>query len=108
MAERILVSIEDMQAAIQKYNTCKQDQQNAYLQMSNAVRMLDESWDGPASEAFKAAFGAMYKNLETSEQKMQDAIDELKQSAEAFKTAEESEIASGTFGGLEAGESAFS
>jgi len=102
MAEKILVSTEEMLNTVSVYEANKAKQQVAYLQMSNAVRTLDGFWDGPASEVFKAAFNALYRNLETSEQRMQDAIDELKQSAELFEEAEAVEI-SGKMGELEAG-----
>ncbi len=92
MAERILVSIEEMESTVTTYETNKAKQQAAYLQMSNAVRTLDGFWDGPASEVFKSAFNALYKNLETSEQRMQDAITELKTSAGLFRNAEEVEV----------------
>jgi WXG100 family type VII secretion target len=103
MAERILVSTEEMRNTVSTYESNKSKQQTAYLQMSNAVRTLDGFWDGPASEVFKGAFNALYKNLETSEQRMQDAIDELKKSADLYDQTNDD--ISGKMGQLEAGSS---
>jgi WXG100 family type VII secretion target len=105
MAEQILVSPAEMQSTIERYTASKQQQSAAYLQMSNAVRVLDGTWQGPASETFKASFQAMYKNLEQTEAKMQDAIDELTQAAELFRSVEEAH--DGAFGALEAGTNPF-
>lgn len=88
MAERILVSTEDMVSTVQAYNSAKTKQENAYLQISNAVRVLDGSWDGEASEAFKTAFNGLYNNIQQSAERMQDAANELTTSADIFSQAE--------------------
>ena len=88
MAERILVTPEEMLSTMQVYESKKAEQQNAYLQMSNAVRVLDGSWDGLASEVFKAAFDKLYRNLETSTQAMEKSINALKQGNELFTSTE--------------------
>jgi len=102
MAERITVSTEEMRNTIEVYKTNKAKQQTAYLQMSNAVRELDGAWDGIASEAFKSAFDALYRNLESSELHMEDAINELTKSAGIYEDVEESEV-SAAIKGLESG-----
>ena len=56
--------------------------------MSNAIRQVDSSYDGEASEALKAQFDAMYKNIEQTEQKVQDAIDEVSKAAEIYEETE--------------------
>ena len=88
MADIIHVSTEELRSAVQSYTNCKQQLQTAYLQMSNAVRTVDASWNGDASETFKNQFDAMYKNMEQTEAKVQDAIDELTKTAEIFDDKE--------------------
>lgn len=88
MADVITVSEEEFRNAAQKYNTQKTQLQTAYLQMSNAVRQLDGSYNGDASEAFKAQFEQLYKNIEQTEAKVQDAVDELNKAAEIFGDTE--------------------
>lgn len=105
MAEQILVSPAEMQSTITQYTSCKEKLSTAYLQMSNAVRELDATWHGTASETFKASFDALYKNLEQTEAKIQDAIDELTQAAELFTEVETSH--DGEFGSLDTGTSPF-
>lgn len=90
MADIIRVSTEEIREAVSRYETCKAQLQTAYLQMSNAVRVVDGSWNGDASEAFKARFNEMYKNLEQTEAKVQDAVDELKSAADIYNEVETS------------------
>ncbi len=105
MADIIKVSEEQLLSTATKYTACKQELQTAYLTMSNAVRALDGSYDGDASEAFKAQFDAMYKNIEQTEHKAQDAVDELQKAAQLYVTSEEALKAA--FGALDVGTNPF-
>lgn len=105
MADIIKVSAEELRSAAGKFSNCQQELQTAYLTMSNAVRALDGSYDGDASEAFKAQFDAMYKNIEQTEAKVQDAVDEVKQAADIYDEVENK--LSGEFTGLDTGTSPF-
>ena len=106
MADIIRVSTEELRDAVGKFNTNKQQLQMAYLQMSNAVRTVDTTWNGDASEAFKAQFDQMYKNIQETEAKVQDAIDELTRAAEIYDEIEQAN--SQAFANLDVGTSAFS
>ena len=105
MAETIRVSTDELRAAVGKYNTLKDQLRTSYLEMSNAVRSVDVSWNGDASEAFKAQFDALYRNIETTEARMQDAIDEMTRTAELYDEVEQT--AKQTFANLNVGTSAF-
>ena len=105
MADIIHVSTEQLRDAVNKYNTQKGQLQTAYLEMSNAVRTVDTTWNGDASEAFKAQFDQMYKNIEQTEQKVQDAVDELTKAAEIYDQIEQTNQQ--TFANLDVGTSAF-
>lgn len=106
MADIIHVSTEQLRDAVSKYNTCKGQLQTAYLQMSNAVRVVDGTWNGDASEAFKAQFDQMYKNIEQTEAKVQDAVDELTRAAELYDEIEQTN--QNTFANLDVGTDPFS
>ena len=106
MADNIRVSIDELRETVSKYNTCKGQLQTAYLQMSNAVRSVDASWNGDASEAFKAQFDQMYKNIEKTEPKVQDAVDELTKAADIYGEVEQANQQ--TFANLEVGTDPFS
>lgn len=95
-----------LREAVSKYNTYKAQLQVAYLQMSNAVRTVDSSWNGDASEAFKAQFDQMYKNIEQTEAKVQDAVDEMTRAAEIYDEIEQAN--QNTFANLEVGTDPFS
>jgi WXG100 family type VII secretion target len=105
MADIIKVSTEELRSAANKFSTCQQELQTAYLTMSNAVRALDGSYDGDASEAFKAQFDAMYKNIEQTQDKVQDAVDELKKAADIYDEVEQT--LAGTFNSLDTGTTPF-
>lgn len=105
MADVIHVSSEELRSTVQKYNTQKAQLQTAYLQMSNAVRQVDGSWNGDASEAFKAQFEQLYKNIEQTEAKVQDAVDEMTKAAEIFDEVEQANQSA--FQNLDVGTSPF-
>lgn len=105
MADIIKVSSEEMRAAVSAFKNCQQELENAYLNMSNAVRVVDGTWNGEASEAFKSQFDAMYKNIEQTEAKVQDAIDEVSKAAEIYDEAEQA--LENTFSALDVGTSPF-
>lgn len=105
MADIIHVSTEQLRDTVAKYNTCKGQLQIAYLEMSNAVRTVDASWNGDASEAFKNQFDQMYRNIEQTEAKVQDAIDELTHAAEIYDQIEQANQSS--FANLDVGTGAF-
>lgn len=101
MAERILVSTEEIQTAISQYNAARDTKMSAIEAMNSAVSALDGTWDGMASEAFFGAFRALYSNLQDSDRVMQDAVTELTNVATSAQQAEDNLKASNQ--GLDAG-----
>ena len=87
MAERVLVSTEDMLSAIQKYTASKQQQQSAYTGMRSIVNETESYFQGEAAEAFRSSFNTMYSKIEQSEAVMEDAINELKAVDQSFQEA---------------------
>ena len=92
MAEVVKVSTEEMISTVNAYNTQKGAQQSAYSAMKSSVTSLHGPWMGDSAQAFQDQFAQFFSNLEQSEAKMQDAIDELRESANIF---EETESATG-------------
>ena len=105
MADIIHVDTGAMRSAAVKFKSCQQEMENAYLTMSNAVRELDSTWNGEASEAFKNQFNDLYKNIEQTEAKVEDAATEITQAAELYDVQEDE--LTGTFSGLDVGTSPF-
>ncbi len=89
MADILKVTPEELQATANQFKSYQSNLQTAYLTMSDAVRSLDTTWNGEASEQFKAQFDAMYKNLSQTEEKMNDAIEELLQAHDIYQEAED-------------------
>ena len=88
MADVLKVTPEELQNAANQFKSQQAALQTAYLTMSDAVRSLDTTWNGEASEQFKSQFDAMYKNLSQTEEKMTDAIDELLKAHDIYEEAE--------------------
>ncbi len=88
MADVLKVTPEKLQETAGQFKSHQANLQTAYLTMSDAVRSLDTTWNGEASEQFKAQFDSMYKNLSQTEQKMADAIDELLKAHDIYEEAE--------------------
>lgn len=106
MADIIKVSTDELISAVNKYSTQKTQLQNAYLLMYRNIHGLDGVYIGDASEALKQQFEQMYKNIEQTETKVQDAIEELTKTADIIN-----EVESGlqsAFGGLDTGTDPFS
>lgn len=105
MANIIKVDIGTMIDTTAKFKNCQQQLKNAYLTMSNAVREVDSIWNGEASETFKSQFDSMYKNLEQTEAKVKDAIDEVTKAAEIYEEVEK--LVAQMAGALDIGTSPF-
>ena len=105
MADVLKVTPEELISTASSFKSSQQQMQTAYLTMSDAVRSLDTTWNGDASEQFKAQFDAMYKNLSQTEQKMTDAVDELLKAADLYQQVEDS--IKSAVSGLEEGTSPF-
>ena len=106
MADIIHVSTDQLREAVAKYNTCKGQLQLAYASMAAEVFKVDNSWNGDASEAFKSQFNLMYKNIEQTEAKVQDAVDEMTKAAEIYDEIEQ--MNQSTFANLDVGTDPFS
>ncbi len=89
MADRITISTEEMQAAVSAYEAQKNIKMESIAKMKSAVDNMDGSWDGPASDVFLGAFNALYGKMMKTEEKMEDAINELNQVINAATEADE-------------------
>ena len=90
MADILKVTPEELQSTASQFKTYQSNLQIAYLTMSDAVRSLSTTWTGTASSQFSSQFESMYKNLSQTEDKMNDAIDELLKAYDIFQETEDS------------------
>ena len=77
MADRIIISTDEMRTAVSAYETQKNIKLDAIEKMKNAVNVMDSTWDGPASDIFMSAFTTLYPRMMKTEERMEDAINEL-------------------------------
>ena len=87
--DNLKMSREAMQTAISNFETRKTSQENAYLKISNEVRVLDGTYHGEASEKFKSQFDQLYKNLQQNETVMGNVIANLKTALEIYEEQEQ-------------------
>lgn len=99
--DNLRVSEEAMQTAIQTYEARTAGLENAYLKISNEVRVLDGTYHGPASEKFKSQFDALYQNLQQNRTVMENVIAKLKQALSIYQ--EQEAAAQNMFQGLDTG-----
>lgn len=87
--DNLKMSREAMQTAISNFETRKASLENAYLKISNEVRVLDGTYHGEASEKFKSQFDQLYKNLQQNETVMGNVIANLKTALEIYEEQEQ-------------------
>ena len=105
MAERILVSTEEMRQTATQYQSAQGVLQNSFSELDRALKILETCWKGPAYMAMRTQWNIAYGNIKRADEKMQDAIDELNKVANLFDE-NESQLQS-TFGSLDTGTSPF-
>ena len=91
-AIRIKVKTDELRTAITKFETCKDELQQAYGRMASEVMALNSSWDGEASVAFMDRFSELINNIKTSDATIDQAVAGLKTAAEIYEE-EENELA---------------
>lgn len=87
--DNLKMSREAMQTAISNFETRKASLENAYLKISNEVRVLDGTYHGEASERFKSQFDQLYKNLQQNETVMSNVIANLKTALSTYEEFEQ-------------------
>lgn len=75
--DRILSSSEAFETAINQFNSCMEEAQDAYNAMTSAVFMLGASWNGAASAAFVDKYQQLAANLMTSDGTIAKAITDI-------------------------------
>ncbi len=105
MAEIIKVSTEEMRHTVAEFTTAQRELDEAYQWMDRAVKMLNSCWKGAAYSIMRTQWTLTYNNIERSNERMQDAIDELNKSADLFDSNEAAQISS--FQALDVGTSPF-
>jgi len=105
MAEKILVSTEEMRETVTEYQSAKGELQDAFSSLNRALKILESCWKGPAYMAMRAQWDIAHANIKRADDKMQDAVDELNTVANLFD--ENEATLQSTFGSLDTGTSPF-
>lgn len=86
--DKVLYTADAMVAAYTSFQNCQHDVEDAILRMTSAVFTLDSSWNGEASEAFKASYNGLKGNLDTSTPSLEKAINDLKTAQATYEDVE--------------------
>lgn len=105
MAEKILVTTEEMRQTATNYLSAKGELQNSFSSLDRALKILESCWKGPAYMAMRTQWDIAYKNIKRADEKMQDAVDELNSVAGLFDQNEAT--LQSTFSSLDTGSSPF-
>ena len=88
MADRILVSTEQMEATVSKYNDARGGMEQAFSAMDKAWDHLCSVWDGTIRTTFMAEWVVIMGNIRKSDQAMEKSINGLIKSNNLFSTNE--------------------
>ena len=76
--DRILVSTEEMEATIQKYENARGTLEEAFSKLESAKNHLDNCYKGPASLALCVKWADIYLNVKTAERAIDESVTGLK------------------------------
>lgn len=86
--DRILSSSEAFETAVNQFNSCMEEAQDAYNAMTSAVFMLGSSWNGAASAAFVSKYSQLATNLMSSDETIAKAIKDIQTVAASHEGSE--------------------
>ena len=104
MVDRILVSSSEMEATIQKYESARNELQDAYSKLDSAKNHLDNCYKGPAYLALCVKWADIYMNVRTADNAIDASVNGLRKANAEF-SQKESDISSG-YANLSQGKSA--
>lgn len=102
--DRILVSVSEMEATIQKYENARNTLDGAFNKLQSAKDHLDNCYKGPAYMALSAKWMTIYANVRTAENAIEETVNGLRKTISQMSDAE-SDIGS-KVGALETASSA--
>ena len=88
-ADRILVSTNEMNATISKYEQAHNEMAQAFQALEQAREHIDRCWDGPAKLAYLARWANTYTNIRRSDNAIESTIASLRNVIQTMDQAEE-------------------
>jgi len=88
MADRILVTTEEMEATVSRYNDARDTMDNAFSAMDAAWDHLQSIWDGEVKAAFMAEWIVLMGNIRKSDNAMAKSIQGLIKTNNLFQNNE--------------------
>ena len=88
MADHLKVSTAQLRNTSQEYARRKKEMESTCAALAGIVRGTPEFWRGSANDAYLNKFSILYEQLKQTDEKMQDAVDELLKAAGIFEEIE--------------------
>ena len=88
MADRLLVSTEQMEATVTKYNDARNTMDEAFNAMDKAWDTLCQVWDGTIKATFMAQWVVIMGNIRKSDRAMERSINGLVKTHNLFSQNE--------------------
>ena len=86
--DRILVSVSEMNAAIQRYENARNTLEGAFSKLESAKDHLDNCYKGPAYMALCAKWLSIYANVRTAENAINETVDGLRKTIDQMENTE--------------------
>lgn len=86
--DRILVSIEEMNATIRKYESARSTLQQAYANLDKAKQHLDNCYKGAAYLVLVAKLTTIFLNVKSADRAIDRAVNGLKNTIATMEEAE--------------------
>lgn len=93
MADKILVSTQEMEATVNRYNDSRETMDEARDAMDRALRHLNNCWKGPAWAAMMVKWTEINGNIRKSDMAIARSIEGLKATIATYEQTE-SEVTS--------------
>ena len=103
--DEILVPLDQIEESIYSFTNAQDHLQGSYRNMERAMDSLERIWSGAAQLAMRYQWNSIYGNISQADEKMEDAINELKVTLRLFSQSEQKLTSS--FIAMDSGESPF-
>ncbi len=86
--DRLLVSVPEMEAAIQRYENARGTLEDAFKQLESAKDVLDDCYKGPAYLALCAKWTNVYTKVRTAEKAIDETVEGLSKTINEMEQVE--------------------
>jgi len=86
--DRVIVSVTEMEAAINKYENARSTLQDAFKRLDSAKDHLDRCYEGPAKMALSARWATINANVRSAENAIEESVQGLRNTISTMEDTE--------------------